>query len=265
MPTSVIYLICCSTLLAWQSEGAPEVAFEPNILDPVKDRTLGIPPEESGAYYQLLYTIAHEDAAAAIKRAREFWDERREKSPELREFEHPHFADLFKHPEDYRGQVITQTGFVRRIVSYQAGENEFGIQKLYEAWIYPDTGQSNPVVVVFTVPPRSGLEVGENLNYHVGLTGYFFKLYGYRAQDTTRLAPMVLAGALEPLPLRVNPSYIEQRITFFLATTVVVLLIMGYILYTGLRRKRTSPVQASLPEQFPGIEEDQQSSSDTID
>ncbi|MEZ6044502.1 MAG: hypothetical protein R3C11_02750 [Planctomycetaceae bacterium] len=236
--------------------------YDPSLLDSVKDKTLGIPPEESEAYYQLLYTIANEDAEAAIDRAREFWLQRQAAHPELKSFSHPHFADLFQHPEEYRGEVITQTGYVRRIVKYNAGPNKFDLKNLYEAWIYPETGQSNPIVVVFTVPPSRQLHLGDDLDIRVGLTGYFFKLYGYRAQDTTRLAPMILAGALEPLPERIEPDYLEKRIYFFLATAVVVASIMGYILYTGLIRKRPSVVQQSLPQELPPLNEPEEKPED---
>lgn len=251
---AAICLVWSTTVNAQQTEPDPRTLYDSSILDPVRDKTVGIRPEESEAYYQLLYTAAHEDAQGAIERARRFWEDRKAVHAEFSDIEHPHLADLFKNPEAYRGQVITQTGYVRRIVSYDAGENDFGIEKLYEAWIYPESGQSNPIVVVFTVPPSGAMRVGEGLDYHVGLTGYFFKLYGYQAQDTTRLAPLILAGALEPLPTRIDPDFIQKRILFFLATFVVVLCLMGYILYTGLKKKDRTVANATLPKELPELD-----------
>ncbi|MAT15774.1 MAG: hypothetical protein CMJ46_10965 [Planctomyces sp.] len=263
---AIVTAILCggsATVSAQQTEADPRTEFDPAILEPIQDKTLGIRPEESAAYYQLLYTIAHEDAQVAIDRARQFWEERKAAHPEFANAEHPHFADLFKNPAEYRGEVITQTGYVRRIVSYAAGDNDFGIEKLYEAWVYPETGQSNPIVVVFTVPPSGAMQEGEDLNYHVGLTGYFFKLYGYQAQDTTRLAPLILAGAIEPLPTRIDPDFIQKRILFFLATFVVVLCIMGYILYTGLKKKDRTVAKATLPKELPEFEDTSEKPDDS--
>ncbi|QDU82159.1 hypothetical protein Pla110_39140 [Polystyrenella longa] len=261
----VFSLLTCSTLFAQQLEDASIKIDMASLLDPVQDRTMGIPPQESAAYYQLLYTVAHEDATASIKRARDFWKNRQQDHPEFQQFTHPPFADLFKNPVEYRGQIITQTGYAQRIVKYAAGENEFGIKTLYEAWIYPESGQSNPIVVVFTVPPGTGMSLGDNLNYRIGVTGYFFKLYGYPAQDTTRLAPMILAGALEPLPTRIDPGLIEKRIYFFLGAFVFVMIVMGWILYTGLRKKPKSVVQSSLPDQLPALNENTEERPDSSD
>jgi hypothetical protein len=52
------------------------------------------------------------------------------------------------------------------------------------------------MVVVFQGKP-DGLEVGGDLTEEVRVTGYFFKLYRYDAQDSSWKAPFLLAGAVE--------------------------------------------------------------------
>ncbi|MEI6324334.1 MAG: hypothetical protein WCO91_02665 [Gemmataceae bacterium] len=44
-----------------------------------------------------------------------------------------------------------------------------------------------------------GMPVGGSVVATVEVTGYFFKVYGYRAQDGLRAAPMLLAKTLDRL------------------------------------------------------------------
>ena len=113
----------------------------------------------------------------------------------------PTFADLYRKPEVYHGQLVTFRGHLRRLVSSSAGENPHGIQQLHEAWLYVDGAQQNPVVVVCTeLPPNipAGTDI---LVDFVSATGYFFKRYGYEDRSgQPRFAPLILAQRLEWTP-----------------------------------------------------------------
>ena len=83
-------------------------------------------------------------------------------------------------PSRFHGKLVTLTGNIRRLISYKAHPNKFGITRLYEAWMFtkdsgllrskkkrktgagPDQSTSRslgkiPVVIVFT--EQSGLRI----------------------------------------------------------------------------------------------------------
>jgi hypothetical protein len=117
----------------------------------------------------------------------------------------PTFAHLFRsvessEPHRYTGRPVTLAGYIRKHVSYPADpENEYGVGWLHEVWLYPEDGDSNPVVVVSTSVPE-GLPAGEKLLERAAVTGYFYKMWAYPARDTMRVAPMILARRVEWFP-----------------------------------------------------------------
>ena len=190
---------------------------EPALLEAVRDRTLGVREQESEAYYAILQHAQQVDHVALRAAARENLQARIEQLTrpdargEVKRIERyvkrsgeelldpagfPVFVDLFLHPDEYRGKAVTLRGYVRKLISYPADSPDgVGPQTLYEAWLFTDDSHGNPAVVVCSEIPE-GMSVGDNINEQVSLTGYFFKMYGYSARDTTRIAPMVLANEL---------------------------------------------------------------------
>jgi len=228
------------------SQTQPE--FDPANLKNVQDDVLGIPSAEQKAYYGLLAKARNQNV---IKEAQTFWQERKQKHPEFASSTHPPFADLFKNPDDYRGKPVSQIGHLRRLIEYDAGENEFGITKLYEGWIYPADSDANPIVVV--CPDLSSKILrGDNLSQYVGVSGYYFKLYGYKAQDTTRRAPMLLADDIVLLPPRTDDELIKKRMLFFAICAILFLPVFLFVIYTGLKRKDNT-LRSALPEELPEI------------
>ncbi len=122
------------------------------------------------------------------------------------------FVQLVRQPDQYRGQLVTIRGTARLAHYRYAPENFYGISGYYMVWIQPVASNSPIVVYCLELPPefpdvrareRQGLtpELDEDLE----VTGYFFKRWAYRAQDGTRLAPLLLAKSpswtARPLPL----------------------------------------------------------------
>ena len=109
-----------------------------------------------------------------------------------------------------------------------AGENDYGIELLYEVWLFTDDGQQHPVVLITTSVPESLLEeVGrrkaENrpvLIDGVSGSGYFFKMYGYPAADAYRFAPLVLGGRLEWSPP--SPGGLDRSLPMAFAIGLVI-------------------------------------------
>lgn len=190
---------------------------DPAMLEAVRDRTLGVRELESEAYYAILQHGRQVDHAALRAAARENLETRiaRLKQPDAREQVEriekyvsrsreelldpagfPIFVDLFLHPDEYRGKAVTLRGYVRKLISYPADSPDGGgPQTLYEAWLFTDDSHGNPAVVVCSEIPE-GIPTGDDINEQVSVTGYFFKMYGYSARDTTRVAPMILAREL---------------------------------------------------------------------
>jgi hypothetical protein len=176
------------------------ISINPQLLAGVRDRTFGLTWAEREPYFRILAQARTVELGRQRAAARDFQQQRREAVPAYRKrpaADFPAFFDLFKHPDLYRGRPVTLHGHVRKLVPMPPGEHPYphNVPMLYEAWLYTDDSQGNPAVVVFTEKP-DGLPEGGDLAEEVTVTGYFYKMYAYDAQDTTRIAPMLLAGGV---------------------------------------------------------------------
>lgn len=107
----------------------------------------------------------------------------------------PTYVDLFQHPEQWHGQLVTLSGHVRHVVSYSGDAMLFGGQRLYELWLFTDDSQHNPAVIVTPNLPADFPTSADVVN-RVTVTGCFFKRYVYGSQDTARIAPLILAQGI---------------------------------------------------------------------
>lgn len=170
-------------------------------------------PDESAAYYRTLQrarlvphnTLAQRAAELRRQRIAQRADEQPQRYGKYREDSDrfPTFVDIFQHTEEYTCQPVTLRGRVREVLEYPADENRYALGTLYEVRLFPDDGQRNPAIIVCTELPEdfprdAGVVDG------VSVTGYFFKMYAYRAEDPersggelTRIAPMILASHIE--------------------------------------------------------------------
>ncbi|MCA9005073.1 MAG: hypothetical protein KDA70_07335 [Planctomycetaceae bacterium] len=204
----------------------------PSLFNEVKDKAFGgVLDDEKALYYYVLKHL-RETSLKDQKQAAAFnLQQRRSEIKTYRdhpERELPVFLDLFKNSDRYKGRLVTLTGRVRKLIHYPAAEdNQYGIKTLYEAWLFTDDSQQNPTVVICTeVPPalKDGLPEGTDVIDHVTVTGYLFKMYVYNAQDTSRVAPLILAKQLEW-----NPRTVDERgsrlFSQILAGTLVILIV----------------------------------------
>jgi hypothetical protein len=187
-------------------------SINPDVVKNVVDDTIGLTADDREAYFRILKLTEKLDPEDLRIWAREFREDRRKASPRYRQRpveKFPTFVDLFQHPADYRGRPVSLHGYFRRLVTYDAGKNEQGFQSLFEGWFYPDEGQGNPAVIIFTEKP-AGFPIGADITEEASVTGYFFKMYGYEAHDTTRKAPLILARTVrwrpQKVPARWTPS-----------------------------------------------------------
>lgn len=242
-------------LMAWgvcsqigQAQKSPEnrvpisldggASINPDVLEPIVDNTVGLTSDDREAYFRILKLTQRLEPEELRRLAREFRKDRHAASPRYRQRpveKFPTFVDLFQHPEAYRGRPVTLHGYFRRLVTYDAGKNDKGIKDLYEGWLYPDDGQSNPTVVVFTEKPQ-GLPIGGDLAEEITVTGYFLKMYGYQAHDTTRKAPLILAETVRWRPQRELASWKPSAQTYVAVTAAIV--VIAFLIGLGVRESR---------------------------
>ena len=200
-----------------------DVDVDPFWLGTIQHRSLGIRDVESDAYYKVLEHAKKTDISLQKKVAADNIA-RHEKQfrmqPATARMKFSLFADVFTHPEEYTGELLTLRGYVRKNLQHPADPEDPQQTATYEAWLYTPDSQHNPVVVVYSQLPK-GMPLGGDLVETIEVTGYFFKVYGYRAQDGLRAAPMLLAKTLEWSP-RVVKDTTWERVIYFLVTGILV-------------------------------------------
>lgn len=214
----------------------------PVLLERVRDNTLGLEPQDRQAYFYMLWLCRTVGTPTLAQFAREFREQRRQAHPRYAKLppeEFPVFVDVFQHPEVYRGRPVTMRGYFRRLVKYDPGENDLGIRHVYEGWLYTLDSQSNPAVVIFTKKP-DGLPLGGDLTEEVQFSGYFLKMYGYAAQDTTRKAPLFLAGEVQWFPHPPPPQPIVLPPWLYVAAPFLAAVI-AYGIWRFQQRRRLAP------------------------
>ncbi|QDT15992.1 hypothetical protein [Alienimonas californiensis] len=209
----------------------------------VQDDTLGVRPAEGALYEAVLDELRVADAASLEAEAARFRTQRREalNVPDNRDF--PAFPDLFKHPDAYRGQAVTLIGQARKVTEFPAGPTAADPEETrVSVVLYTDDSQTNPAVVVALAAP--GLPRGDDLLEPVKVTGRFFKRWGYEARDgKTRIAPLILAERVEPLPVEPPPP----ATPFVLALTAAVAVVglsAGLWAWWLRPKRRKGPVAA---------------------
>lgn len=236
------------------------VSVNPELLVGVQDNTIGLTPEDREAYFLSLKLTEKLDIDDQKLFAREFREDRRALSARYRNRpleQFPTFVDMFQHPDEYRGHPVTLHGKFRRLMAFDAGKNEHGYDQLYEGWFFADGGQGNPAVVIFYELPE-GFPLGGDIEEEISITGYFFKMYGYHAQDTTRKAPLILARSVrwfpQKTPVQWNPS--PQAYVAFSFVIVVIVLVIGLAMNESARNSRAlREARYSAWEQIPPLDD----------
>jgi hypothetical protein len=122
------------------------------------------------------------------------------------------YANLFHEPWKYRGEVIHYEGELTLLRAngtpkYLEGDG-FGIQNVYEGWIFnTDLNYDNAVEVAITeLPP--GLQPSEKMSALVSFDGYFFKKLRYTdSARQTRDAPLLIGRTIQ---LRKAPAQMDS-------------------------------------------------------
>ncbi|MHC4880493.1 MAG: hypothetical protein ACYTGL_28920 [Planctomycetota bacterium] len=105
------------------------------------------------------------------------------------------FALLMNESTNFLGELITVQGEFRRLTQIPVGQNDQGLQTVWEGWLFNRDSGTNPYCVRCSSLPE-GMPTGElSPPVVVELTGYFFKRYGYpRADHNLHVAPLIIAA-----------------------------------------------------------------------
>lgn len=164
---------------------ADPLALDAELFADVADNTLGIRRNEASAYYALL------------ARARDV-PQRELEAAALSDVSYPL---LMLDAQRFRGKLLSIQGDLKRLHPLQPGENNAGVDRLYDAWIITADSGNNLYRVVCT-EIADGLPQGDEIreSIPVRVTGFFFKKEGYAARKGLHTAPVLLAKRLDRLP-----------------------------------------------------------------
>ena len=184
-------------------------------LNGISDLTSGFSPDEHGSYYQILARaredLAEQKQAAAQNLTAADQDFHADRTNRKRQFRL--FYDLVTRPDSWRGQPVTLRGYIRDLTPMEAEENELGLTQLYQVHLFTEDSTQFPYVVVCTgIPPNLPRPETRRPTDFITVTGYFYKLWTYRAETETGRwsAPLILAGQLEWNPPRVSPPWWQR-------------------------------------------------------
>lgn len=160
------------------------------------------------------------------------------------------YTQLCAQSKEYRGQLVTVEGIVRRANRLPAPKNTDGFG--WRFWLFPTDNVNSPIVVYCLDLPE-GFPIGMKVEADVEVTGFFFKRWAYNAWDPRReklsltTAPAMLAKNVRWHPVLLLPE--EKTITinarFFMTiigvAAIVSFLIAVYIYYKTRRGRAEQP------------------------
>ena len=239
-----------------------EVVIPDELLKRVRDPrggliAMGFRKADTVPLYAILQKARELDIGTIRKAAAEFQLQRQNEAfdgryKDVPPYDFPVIVDLFKDKEQdqnspiYHGKLVTLRGHVRRLIRIpvRPDETPYDLDHYYEVWLYDRHAQKNPVIILCT-SLAEGLAAHEHgpdiLIDHCYATGYFFKNFGFQAQDAKRFAPVFIAQKLfyRPPESSGNPFALGLSAKMQLAVAAVVLLVAGRFGF-GLWRKSQS-------------------------
>jgi hypothetical protein len=159
------------------------------------------------------------------------------------------FVQLFEQSSEYRGELVTVEGIIRRAHPAKTPKNDYGLEDYYQTWLWPDDHPNDPIVVWCLHLP-DGFPVGMEMAEEAEATGFFFKRWAYKAADgNMRRAPMVLARTVHWRKRSEATSRVPE------GPLPLVLMIAGAAafgvlaaVYVYNRPRRRGPTRAASPE-----------------
>jgi hypothetical protein len=167
------------------------------------------------------------------------------------------FTEVFGQPKSFRGRSVRMRGMLRGLEKLSAPANDYGIDDYYQGWLEPAGGPASPVIVHFRELPV-GMPLGLEIAEPVEVSGCFLKNMAYRARDTVRVAPLILAK----MPVRPAARPAESgggiwdlslaAIGVVTMLAIVAMIAIGFLV-SG-RGRSPPPEAAGLDEALAGVE-----------
>lgn len=153
------------------------------------------------------------------------------------------YAQVFTQPKEFRGDLVTMRGTVRRVMTRPAGANDYGIRQFYQTVLEPDD-RSDPVVFYCLELP-DGLTPGDRLKAPAAITGFFFKRWSYFRQDKEISTwPLLLAKTVRllapPAPVVAARPAANPRLLAIAAVAAALVSIVAVSLCWRLTRRPVS-------------------------
>ncbi|HUG20521.1 MAG TPA: hypothetical protein VMM56_16150 [Planctomycetaceae bacterium] len=146
--------------------------------------------------------------------------------------------DAFAFPEACQGKPVSFRGHARKAISHPAGENNYGIETLYEIWLFEEDAKGFPIVIVCTeLPENFPLNFPETQPLDgVSVRGYFFKLFAYEGREDFHAVPLILAKSVEwNPPVVVAPEFPPWA---YVAIVILGLFVLYLILFRSGKGRR---------------------------
>ncbi len=214
---------------------------------------------ESDLYYrvlQLAQTVPHKKQVAAARQFEKICRAKRSRYRNKPKLSFATYYDLFTHYKEYEGKPVTLKGVVREHKQYPAGKNDYGITTLHELWVFNEDAKNNPAVFVCTTVPDD-FPIGKEIAEMVEVTGFFFKMYGYQAEDNMRRVPLLLGRTIKWSPAESPSAKTDWR---WIASITVLFCLILFTLWRTRRRDKAYQAKRAkkeMPEEidFKNLEE----------
>jgi len=196
----------------------------PQLLATIRDDTT-FRHQESDAWFNLLSVLEKADDATLQKAS----------------VGRVTFAQLFKQSGDYRGELVTLVGTIRRAHPLTPPKNEHGIERYYRLWLQPSDNRTSPIVIYCLELPEA-FPTGMVISAEVEVTGFFFKRWAYKAQDSLRTAPTVLSRTVDwnkAEPLGSSAPTAAVSLTLMFGVAVVFAVVAVFYIFTRTKSGRT--------------------------
>ncbi len=165
------------------------------------------------------------------------------------------FTQLYTQPKEFRGDLVTISGAVRRVQAKRLAANASGIEQYYQVILEPND-RAYPVVVYCLELP-DGFPSGERLNEPATLTGFFYKRWAHMSGKGISTWPLLLAKTIDWRPearpaIAPRPQFNRQTLlaALFIATVVSLLVVLFVLSRTRFRRLAGKPLK---PPQLSGL------------
>lgn len=199
----------------------------PRYLQSIRDDTVSR-PEERDAWFHLLKILKETDEATL----------RRESTGRVT------YSQLFRQSGEYRGELVTIRGTIRRTSLPPVIDNDYGIDGYYRTVFQPADDRSKLIFVYCLYLPK-GFPKGTDVSADVEVTGFYFKRWNYQAQEAVLLAPVLLAKTVRwqqaPPAADKTPAGVGS-IVAMIAGVLCVSLLLAFYVY-----RRTQPTPSSEP------------------